>query len=52
LQRLVEHAELVGVDAADVLHRAYVLVVERFDDVARLSAILGELDAHRAAVDA
>ena len=52
VQRLVEHAELVGVDAADLLHRAHVLLVERVDDVAHLAALFGELDAHRAAVDA
>ncbi len=52
MQRLVEHAELVGIDAADLLHRAHVLMVQRVDGVAHLAALLGELDAHRAAVDA
>src|SRR5215472_1784625 len=52
MQRLVERAELLGIDAADLLHRAHVLLVERIDDVAHLAALVGELDAHRAAVDA
>ena len=51
MQRLVEHAELVGVDAADLLNGAHVLVVERLDDVAHLAALVGELDADRAPVD-
>ena len=51
VQRLVEHAELVGVDAADLLNGAHVLVVERLDDVAHLAALVGELDADRAPVD-
>src|SRR5580704_5021949 len=51
MQRLVEDAELVGIDAADLLHRAHVLLVERIDGVANVAALVGELDAHRAAVD-
>ena len=39
VQRLVEHAELVGIDAADLLDRAHVLLVERVDDVADLAAL-------------
>src|SRR5262249_17838867 len=52
VQRLVQRAELVGIDAADLLHRVLVLLVERIDDVVHLAALVGELDAHRAAVDA
>src|SRR5215472_1403616 len=52
MQRLVERAELVGIDAADLLHRAHVLLVERLDDVAHFLALFGQLDANRAAVDA
>src|SRR5262245_44886754 len=52
VQRLVERRELVGIDAADLLHRAHVLLVERIDDVAHLAALVGELDAHRATIDA
>src|SRR5262249_37332637 len=52
MQRLVEHAELVGVDAADLLDRAHVLLIKRVDDVAHLAAFVGELDAHRAPIDA
>ena len=52
VQRLVEHAELIGVDAADLLDRAHVLLVERIDGVADFAALVGELDAHRAPIDA
>src|SRR5437870_3142825 len=45
LQRLVEAGELVGVDAADLLDRAHVLVVQALDDIAHLAALLGQLDA-------
>ena len=31
--------------------RAHVLLVERLDDVAHFAALVGELDAHRAAID-
>src|SRR5262249_997290 len=51
MQRRVEGCEVVGIDAADLLHGAHVLLVERVDDVADLAALVGELDAHRAAVD-
>src|SRR5438067_13629540 len=52
VQRLVEPGELVARDAADLLHRAHVLLVERADDLAHVAALLGELDTHRAPVDA
>src|SRR5262245_63047958 len=52
VQRLVQGGELVGIDAADLLHRAHVLLVERIDDVAHLAALVRELDADRAAIDA
>src|SRR4029077_514239 len=52
VQRLVEHRELVGIDAADLLHGAHVFLVERVDGVAHVAALVGELDAHRAPVDA
>src|SRR6516162_2153262 len=51
LQRLVERRELVAIDAADLSHGGHVLLVERIDDVAHLAPLVGELDAHRAAVD-
>src|SRR6516162_9434579 len=51
LQRLVERRELVAIDAADLGHGGHVLLVERIDDVAHLAPLVGELDAHRAAVD-
>ena len=38
VQRLVQGRELVGGDAADLLHRAHVLLVEALDDVAHLAA--------------
>src|SRR5262245_52229784 len=44
VQRLVERRELVGIDAADLLDRAHVLLIERVDDVAHLAALLGQLD--------
>ena len=43
MQRLVERRELVRIDAADLLHRAHVLLVERLDDVAYLAALVGQL---------
>ena len=39
MQRLVQGGELVGGDAADLLHRANVLLVETLDDVANLAAL-------------
>src|SRR6266850_5872846 len=52
VQRFVERRELLGIDAADLLHGAHVLLIERLDDVAHLAALVGEPDADRAAVDA
>src|SRR3984885_2492491 len=52
MQSLVEDAELVGVDAAHLFHRPHVLVVERVDAVTHFAALVGELDAYRAPVDA
>src|SRR6186997_594770 len=51
VQRLVECGELVAGNATDLLHRANVLLVETFDDVANLAARDGQTDTHRAAVD-
>src|SRR5438067_13370356 len=51
VQRLVEPGELIARDAADLLHRAHMLFVERADGLAHFAALLGELDAHRAPVD-
>src|SRR5260370_42103287 len=50
LQRLVEGRELVGADPANLLDRAHMLLIERIDDVAHLTALFGELDTHRAAI--
>ena len=52
VQRLVQPSELVGIDAADLLHGAHVLFVERAHRLAHVAALLGQLDAHRAAIDA
>src|SRR5215211_274641 len=52
LQRLVEAGELGGADATHLLDRAHVLVIQRLDDVAHLAALVGELDADRASIDA
>src|SRR5258708_13993212 len=51
MQRLGEGRELFGADAADLLDRAHMLLIERIDDVTHLTTLFGELDAHRAAVD-
>src|SRR5215475_14702291 len=51
MQRLVQGRELIGVDAADLLDRANVLLVERLHDVTHLAALVGEPDADRAAID-
>src|SRR5262245_13316066 len=52
VQRLVERGELFAVDAADLLDRADMLLIERLDDVAHLTALVGEPDADRPAIDA
>src|SRR4029453_7638581 len=52
VQRLVERGELLGVDTADLLNRAYMLLVEPLDDIAHLAPLVGQLDANRAAVNA
>src|SRR5580704_4639260 len=51
VQRLVERGELFRIDAADLFHCLDMLVVEGIDDVADLAALLGQLDAHGAAID-
>src|SRR5689334_23771715 len=48
----VHAPEIVGRDAADMLDRDDVLVVEVGDDLVDLGALLGEADAHRAPVHA
>src|SRR5436190_18304429 len=52
MQRLVQHGELVRRDAADLLDRAHVLLVERAHRLAHVAALFGQLDANRAAIDA
>src|SRR5690242_3333599 len=52
VQRLVQPSELVGRDAADLLDRAHVLLVERAHRLAHVGALVGQLGADRAAVDA
>src|SRR5665213_56738 len=52
MQRLIERRELIGIDAADLLNRPHVLLVKRLDDVAHLTALVGQLDANRTAIDA
>src|SRR4051794_20184031 len=51
VQRLVQGRELIGGDAADLLHRAHVLLIETLDDVADLTAGIGQTNAYRAAID-
>src|SRR3954471_25042122 len=50
VQRLVQRRELVGINAADLLDRTDVLLIQRVHDVAHLPSLLGELDAHRTAI--
>src|ERR1700692_2206190 len=52
MQRLVERRELLVRDAADLLHRLDVLLVERIDDAADFLALRGQADPHRAAIGA
>src|SRR5689334_7209082 len=51
-QSHVHAAEIIGRDAADMLDRDDVLVVEVGDDLVDLGALLGEADPDRAAVHA
>ena len=52
MQRFVQGHELIGIDAADLFDGTHVLLTESLDDVPHIPAFVGELDAHRAAVDA
>ena len=51
MQRLVKRGELVVGDAAHLLHRLDVLLIQRVDDVADVLALSGQTNTHRAAVD-
>src|SRR6266436_6986422 len=52
VQRLVQRRELVVRDAADLLHRLDVLLIERIDDAADFLALRGQANADRAAINA
>src|SRR6202158_3884520 len=52
VQRLVQGRELLVRDAADLLHRLDVLLIQRIDDAADFLARRGQADADRAAIDA
>src|SRR6266446_3258613 len=52
VQRLVQRRELLVRDAADLLHRLDVLLIERVDDLADFLALRGQADANRAAINA
>src|SRR5258708_28518535 len=52
VQRLVQGRELLVPDAADLLHRLDVLLIQRVDDTADFLALRGQADAHRAAINA
>src|SRR5215475_4141603 len=52
MQRLVQRRELLVRDAADLLDRPDVLLIERIDDAADLLALRGQANADRAAIDA
>jgi hypothetical protein len=47
MQRLVQRRKLLVRDAADLLHRLDVLLVERVDDLADFLALRGQADADR-----
>ena len=51
-QRLVHAVEVVGDDAADLLDRHSVLLIEADDDLVDVAAPVGQADADRATVDA
>src|ERR1700755_598155 len=52
VQRLVQRRELLVRDAADLLHRLDVLLVEGVDDLADLLALRGQANADRTTIDA
>src|SRR5437868_2267788 len=52
VQGLVEAGELLVRDAADLLDRLDVLLIERVDDAADFLALRGQADADRATIDA
>src|ERR1700735_587774 len=52
MQRLVQRREFLVRDAADLLHRLDVLLVERIDDAADFLALRGQANADRTAIDA
>src|SRR5215471_2954183 len=52
MQRLVQRRELIVRDAADLLDRLDVLLVERLDDAADLLALRGQADTHRTTINA
>src|SRR5262249_8237749 len=52
VQGLFEGRKLIGIDAADLLPRTHMLLIERIDDIAHLVALLGELDTHGPPVNA
>src|SRR5579871_665981 len=52
MQRLVQRRELLIGDAADLLDRLDVLLIERIDDLADFLALRGQANANRAPIDA
>src|SRR5260370_36511265 len=52
VQRLVQRRELFVRDAADLLHRLDVLLIERIDDAADFLALRGQANADRPAINA
>jgi hypothetical protein len=52
VQRLVQGGQFGGFDAADLFDSADVLLTDGLADAPHIPAFVGELDAHRAAVDA
>src|SRR5436189_4085876 len=52
MHRLVQRRELLARDAAYLLHRLDVLLIERIDHLADFPALRGQADADRAAISA
>jgi len=46
LQRLVEGRQLPSANAADLLHGGQIFLVERVNNVANLTVLIGEFDSH------
>src|ERR1700738_4407673 len=50
MQRLVQGRKLLGVDAAELLDGAHMLLIERIHDGTNFTPLVGQFDANRAAI--